>query len=177
MAQAPIQRPSLANVSNPWAQVRTPLQESSSGAFKNQQFVKVTGTGSNAALTVCTTGASAQQVYGLAQRDAAGTAAEPYLTPTANIHTPVDVLNQRFLVNVMTSTRAVGTGATSSVVVGSTYGVAAFTTTGYTDVQGLNISDTASSSAFFRVEVIRTDLDATSDTNGRVEVSLVAGRD
>lgn len=174
MAQAPIQRPQLSNTgAAPWAQVRAILNESSSGAFKNQQFVKV----SSGALTKCTDGTSAQQTYGLSQRDALGTTAEPYLTPTSNGHTPIDPLDEVFTVNVMTSTKAVGTGATSSVTIGSTYGLASFTTAAYTDVQGLNISDTASSSAFFRVERIRTDLDATSDTNGRVDVTIVAPRD
>lgn len=172
MAQAPIRKPEVATAGGlPWVQVRQLVTESSSGAFKSQQFVTL----SSGNATKCTDGASAGACHGLSQRDAAGTAAEAYLTPTANQHNAVDPSN-RFIVNVMTSTKAVGTGATSSVTVGSTYGLGSFTTTGYTDVQGLNISDTASSSAFFKVERIRSDLDATSDTNGRVEVSIVASR-
>jgi hypothetical protein len=170
MAQAPIRRPEVSNSGGlPWVQVRALVTESSSGAFKDQQFCTLS---SGNAVKIAD-GASAATVWGLSQRDAAGTAAEPYLTPTANQHNMIDP-NNVFTVNVMTSTKAVGTGATSSVTVGSTYGLASFTTTGYTDVQGLNISDTASSSVMFRVVRVRTDLDATSDTNGRVDVSIAA---
>jgi hypothetical protein len=170
MAQAPIRRPEVSNAGGlPWVQIQPLVTESSSGAFKYQQFIVKSGTGSSA--VAAKVADAAVTVWGLSQRDAAGTAAEAYLTPTANQHGAINP-NAVFTVNVMTSTKAVGTGATSSVVEGNTYGLGSFTTTGYTDVQGLNISSTTATESFFRVLKIRTDLDAVSDTNGRVDVVL-----
>lgn len=171
MAQAPIRKPEVSNAGGlPWVQILPLVAESSSGAFKDQQFVVKSGTGSSAVATKVAD--AAVTVWGLTQRDALGTASEAYLSPTGNQHGAINP-NNTFTVNVMTSTKAVGTGATSSVVEGNTYGLGSFTTTGFTDVQGLNISSTTSTEAFFRVVKIRTDLDATSDTNGRVDVILI----
>ena len=170
MAQAPIIPPTPANTSHPWLQTRDGIAEASSGAFAANQFVTVAGTPST--LIATTTGAIT--VYGLEQRAAAGTGAEPYTAPTGTTHFPINPDGVTFWVNTMDSNRAVGTGSAAGLIVGSSYGLASFTTSGYTNIQGLNTSVTTSTQAMFRVEQVGGYGDTTTaDTNCPVRVSIL----
>ena len=164
MAQAPIQRPNLAYTKYPNAIQRAAITESGSTAFKAGQFVTAAGT------KMANTGVAA---YGLSEDDAHGSTAETYTSPFGTAHNLVDIgSGNTFWVNVCDSSHVVGTGSVTagSVAVGTQYGMIFLTSTGYTDVQCLNYSDT--STKFFQVEGFHPD-DAAGDLNGRVLVSII----
>ncbi len=178
MAQAPIQAPSPAYTERQWLKQRVGLAEASSGAFKQGQFVKASGSGVGATLTVVAgTATSAETVYGLANRDAIGSSGEPYLTPTGTTHFVTDVIGGKFWVNTMGTGQAVGTGSGTALVLGSTYELRSFTTSGYTNVMGIMSSSAAASTAgFWKYEGQIHPDDATGDTNPRVLCSVAAPR-
>jgi hypothetical protein len=168
MAQAPIGKPRVYKTQLPHVTQRAALSDGSN-TFAAQQFVNVS---SGNLAKVADAGTT---VYGFTLDASHASTDEPYTAPFGENHNPVDVLNTMFIVNVMTSAKTVGVGSVSagSVVVGGEYGIATFSSSGYTDVQGLNYSDTTNK--FFRVEEILPD-DAAADTNGRVVVSVIATR-
>lgn len=175
MAQAPIISPTPATTSLQWLTQRPSIAEASSGAFVQGQFVKTSGSGSGITLLKVADATSGESVYGLSERDALGGSAEPYKTPTATTHQVTSPVQTQFWVNVMTNTRAVGTGAATALVTGSTYDLRSFTTSGYTNIQGLDASSTGSSTTgFFKYEGKVHPDDAATDTNPRVLVSVVA---
>ncbi len=171
MAQAPIQAPRLfqsPGTSFP-GQTRAGVSDGSN-TFAAQQFVTISGVGSSAVLAK--TADAAVAAYGLTP-DASHTATdEPYSAPFGEIHNPIALAGQLFVVNVMDSNKAVGTGSITagSLVVGQQFGIGTFGTSGYTNIQGLNYSET--SLKFFQIEQILPE-DANGDLNGRVVVSVL----
>ncbi len=176
MAQAPIISPTPASTNQPWLAERPGLPEATTGnAFIAGNFVISSGSGAGSTLTVATSAGAL--VYGQAQRSAAASGAtpEPYLSPTATTHTPVDVLGTQFWVNTATAAGAVGTGAATALVAGSRYNINPFTTSGYSGIQCLDAGSTAAS-GFFKYEGVVHPDDAAADTNARVLVTIAATR-
>lgn len=175
MAQAPIINPTPANTANQWLEERAPVVQASANAFQAGQFVKTQGTGSSVTLIKSSDATSVEPCYGLAQKAALTSTAEPYLTPTGTTATPIAVANTRFWVNTLTPAGATGTGDASALVVGSTYQLASFTTSGWSGIQGLDSSSVASGGkGFFMWDGTLFPGDSATDTNCRVGAYVVA---
>lgn len=143
MAQAPIIPVTPISTGLQWLTEREPVIQASANAFQAGNFVKAQGTGSSITLITLSTAtslAAVQSVYGLAQKDALTSTAEPYLTPTGTTAAPISPVNTEFWIPTGTTAGAVGTGDASALVLGSTYGLGAFTASGYSNQQ-LVVSD------------------------------------
>lgn len=174
MAQAPIIVPTPANTSLQWLTESVPIDQASANAFAAGQFVKKQGTGSSITLIKCADATSGEPVFGIAQKAALASTSEPYLTPTGTTATPILVKGTEFWVNTLTTAGAVGTGDASGLVVGSSYQLASFTTSGYSGQQGLDSASVAATGKDFFVYTGRLyPGDAATDTNCRVSAKLV----
>ncbi len=172
MAQAPIIPPTPANTTLPWLTERPQIQQASASAFLANQFVKLTGTGTSARMTVIAYATSAEPIYGIAQRDALATTAEPYLTPTGDQQTVIAVNSTPVWMNTLAGGAVVGTGDAASLVPGSLYGIRAFSTTNYTNFQGVDGSSTlAGGQAKYLGQIYPGD--AFTDTNCRALFQIV----
>lgn len=112
-------------------------------------------------------------VYGLAVADGTSSATASIVDyPFGTTLYPQDVRNTFFLVNITDGSGTVGSGTTTqaAVSVGTSYALI-YGTTGYTDVQMLDASDTTNK--FFTV-VAKYAEDATADFNGRVIASIAS---
>lgn len=166
MAQAPVRFPALWQTTRPQT-----LQLSAKGDGTNtlaaQQFVKLANASTLAVVAADATNGG----YGLLLDPSHTATSEPYTAPFGEQHNVLGLQEATFVVNTCAAaTRAVGTGTSSALTIGGVYGITTFTTTGYTDVQALNVSNTTA--AFFKVVGFHPD-DATGDTNARVLVQVV----
>lgn len=171
MAQAPIIRPTPASTSLQWLTQRASVAEASSGAFQQGAFVIASGSGSGITIAAATDAPASPTIYGLSERAALGSSAEPYLTPTATTHQPTSPQNTLFWVNTLTADGATGTGSATALAVGQRYDMRSFTTSGFSGIQGLDASSTSATTGFFRYEGKVHPQDAAADTNARVLVS------
>jgi len=140
MAQAPIIPITPIQTGLQWLEERDPVAQASANAFGAGVFVTASGTGSSITLggiSTATSLAAVQSVYGVSQKAALAATAEPYLTPTGTTATPVAVKGAELWIPTATTAGAVGTGDASALVLGSTYGITAFTTSGYSGMQAV----------------------------------------
>lgn len=165
MAQAPVAPPQLYQTTRPQAPQVT-AKSDGTNAFVANQFLKL-GTGGFLATVVsdATNGG-----FGLSLDASHASTDEPYTMPFGEQHNALGLQENTFLVNVATSARAVGTGTSSALTPGSVYGITYFTTSGYTNVAALNVSNTTA--AFFQLVDFYAN-DATGDTNARVIVRVI----
>lgn len=165
MAQAPVQKPKLYKTQLPWVQQRASVGDGSN-TFTAQTFVKVA---SGVLALVADSGAA---IFGLTIDASHASTDEPYTAPFSENHNVIDPRNQLFLLNLMETSKAVGTGSVTagSLVIGGQFGIATFGTAGYTTVQGLNYSDTTNK--VFQIEEFFSD-DVAADLNGRLVVSVL----
>jgi len=146
MAQAPIIPVTPISTGLQWLTEREPVVQSSAGAFTAGQFVTASGTGSTITLggyAIATSYTGVTSVYGVAQKDALTSTAEPYLTPTGTTASPISPVNTEFWIPTATTAGAVGTGDASGLVMGSTYRLCAFTTSGYSGQQAVDSASVA----------------------------------
>lgn len=167
MATAPINKPTLVQSGKTWPATRAEVTDASN-SFVAQQFVKL----SSGALAECASEDTV--VYGLVLDDSHTATAEPYTAPFGQLHSPLDVQEGEFLVNITDTSGAVGSGSTTQadVTVGTAYGLL-LGSGDYDGIAFLNKDDTTND--FFKVERLWPD-DATTDFNGRVVCSIVADR-
>ena len=177
MAQAPIISPTPANTALQWLEERSPVAQASANAFNAGEFVKIQGSGSGVTLirVTSTSASTAEPCYGLAQKAALTSTAEPYLTPTGTTATPISPVNTEFWVNTLTTAGATGTGDATKLVAGSTYQINQFTTSGYSGIIGLDANSTAAANLGFFVYTGRIYPGyAETDTNVPVSAKIVA---
>lgn len=165
MAQAPVAPPQAYQIGRSNVPQIT-AKGDGTNTFVANQFLKL-GTGGFLATVAAdaTNGA-----FGLSLDGSHASTDEPYTQPFGEQHNLLGLQESTFLVNVCTSARAVGTGTSSALTVGSTYGITFFTTAGYTNIQALNVSNTTA--AFFQLVGFYAN-DATGDLNARVIAKVI----
>ncbi len=177
MAQAPIIPVTPISTGLQWLTERLPVDQASANAFTAGQFVTASGSGSGITLdkyTIATSYTGVTAVYGLAQKAALTSTAEPYLTPTGTTATPISPVNTEFWIPTATTAGAVGTGDASALVVGSTYRICAFTTSGYSGQQALDSASAAGNNTGILVYTGKVYPGfASTDTNVPVSVRIV----
>lgn len=139
MAQAPIIPITPIDTGLYWLTERDSIAQASANAFFAGNFVTASGTGGTRTLNTISTAtsfAAVEGIYGLAQKSALASTAEPYLTPTGTTATPISPEGDtEFWISTGTTAGAVGTGDAAALVYGSTYGMGTFTTAGYSGQQ------------------------------------------
>lgn len=164
MAQAPVAKPYVNSTTQP-AFRQLSAKSDGTNSFVASQFLKLAGATSLAVVAADATNGG----YGLSLDGSHASTDEPYTMPFGEDHNVQGLKNTTFVVNTCTDSRAVGTGTSSGLTIGSSYGITTFTTTGQTDVQAVNVSNTTA--AFFTLVGFFPG-DATTDTNARVIVRV-----
>jgi hypothetical protein len=163
MAQAPVALPQLYQTTRPQA-LQITAKSDGTNTFVANQFMKLASGNLATVVADATNGG-----FGLSLDASHASTDEPYTMPFGEQHNVLGLQESTFLVNVCTSARAIGTGTSSALTVGSNYGITYFTTSGYTNVAALNVSNTTA--AFFTLVGFYAN-DATTDTNARVLVRV-----
>lgn len=165
MAQAPVAPPQLYQTTRPQA-LQITAKSDGTNTFVANQFLKL-GTGGFLATVV--TGETTS-VFGLSLDASHASTDEPYTAPFGETHNCLGLQEATFLVNTMLTGADVGTGTSSALTIGSVFGVRYFDTAGYTNIAGMDVSNTTA--AFFRLVDFYPN-DNTNDTNARVIVSVI----
>lgn len=146
MAQAPIIPVTPVNTGLQWLTQCEPVNQASANAFGAGMFVTASGSGSGITVdkyTIATSYTGVTSVYGVTQKAALASTAEPYLTPTGTTCVPISPRNTEFWIPTATTAGATGTGDATALVIGSTYRICAFTTSGYSGQQALDSASVA----------------------------------
>lgn len=165
MAQAPVAPPQAYQIGhNYYPQLSA--KSDGTNTFVANQFVRI-GTGGFLATIVAD---AVTQAYGLTLDGSHASTDAPYTMPFGENHNVLGLQEGTFLMNTTTSARAVGTGTSSALTPGSVFGITYFTTTGYTNIAAVNVSNTTA--PFFQLVGFYAN-DNTNDTNARVIVRVI----
>jgi len=177
MAQAPVIPVTPISTGLQWLTEREPVTQASANAFVAGQFLTAAGSGTGITVdkyTIATSYAAVTQVYGVAQKDALASTAEPYLTPTGTTCVPISPVDTEFWIPTATTAGAVGTGDATALAIGSTYRICAFTTSGYSGMQALDSASVAGNNTGLLVYTGKVYPGyASTDTNVPVSVRVV----
>jgi len=164
MAQAPVANPRAYQIGRSnYPQITA--RSDGTNTFAAGQFVRI-GTGGFLATIAAE---DTTRCIGLTLDPSHASTDAPYTMPFGENHNVLGLQETTFLVNTMTSARAVGTGTTSGLTPGSTFGISYFTTTGYASTAGMNVNST---NAFFQYVGPYAD-DSTDDLNARAIVRVI----
>lgn len=176
--QAPIARPSVWQSTLPFV-TTLPAITDGGNTFENNQFVKLSS-GALAAYVADDTG-----IYGLTTDSSHTSNSEPYTAPYQEMHNPVQLTGQTFLMNITDGSGTVGSGSTTqaNVTIGSNYS-ARYLGSFDTGCTAIDASDSGSATKhiFKVVGKFQSTLsggafpngDASDDYNGRVMVQVIA---